>query len=100
MLTSGSTATTATTRALLFVGMTSELLAILLAVTFAQSRPSAFLHLASGVPIVLVLTGIVGLVVALVVEMLKVSVGMAAAMSGFLAIGIILCLLALFFGAH
>ena len=98
MLTSGSTATTTTTRALLFIGMTFELLAILLAVTFTQSRPSTFLRVTSGLPIVLVLVGIVGLAVALVVEMLKVSVGTAAVMSGFLVIGIILCLLASFFG--
>jgi hypothetical protein len=36
LLTSGSMATTATTRALLFIGMTLELLAILLAISFPQ----------------------------------------------------------------
>jgi hypothetical protein len=101
-------ATTTTTRALLFFGMIFELLAILLAICFLQSRqyskdsqrPSALLRLASGVPIVLLLMGIVGLAAALVVEMLKTSLGMAVAMSGFLIFGTILCLLALCFGTY
>ena len=59
-----------------------------------------FAHLALGMPIVLVLVGIVVLAAALVVEMLKMSVGIAFAMSGFLAFGIILCLLASCFGAY
>jgi hypothetical protein len=108
MLTSGSMATTATTRALLFFGMTFELLAILLAICFFQSqhysedsqRPLALLRMASGVPVVLVWMGIVGLASALVVEMLKTSLGTAVAMSGFLIFGIILCLLASCVGVY
>jgi uncharacterized membrane-anchored protein len=108
MLTSGSMATTTTTRALLFFGMTFELLAILLAICFFQSqyysegsqRPPALLRMASGVPVVLVWMGIVGLASALVVEMLKTSLGTAVAMSGFLIFGIILCLLASCVGVY
>ena len=90
LLTSGSTATTTTTRALLFFGMIFELLAMLLAISFLplhqyseRSYPSqprhVFAHLALGMPIVV---GIVVLAAALVVEMLKMSVGIAVAMSG------------------
>jgi hypothetical protein len=108
MLTSGSMATTTTTRALLFFGMTFELLAILLAICFIHSHQysedsqhlPALVRLASGTPIVLTLMGIVGLATALVVEMLKTSLGTAVAMSGFLIFGIILCLLASFFETY
>ena len=108
MLTSDSMATTTTTRALLFSGMIFELLAILLAICFIHShqypedsqRLPALVRLASGTPIVFTLMGIVGLASALVVEMLKTSLGTAVAMSGFLIFGIILCLLALFFGTY
>ena len=48
----------------------------------------------------LVFMGIVGLAAVLVVKMLKTSIGIAAAMSGFLVFGIILCLLASCFGAY
>ena len=108
LFTSGSIDTTTTTRALLAIGMTFELLAILLSIRFLQyfedSRPSQPLStifcLASRVPVVLVLVGIVGLAVSLVVEMLKTSLSTAVAMSGFLIFGIIFCLLALCFGAY
>jgi hypothetical protein len=108
MLTSDSMATTTTTRALLFFGMTSELLAILLAICFIHSHQypedsqhlPALVRLVSGTPIVFTLMGIVGLATALVVEMLKTSLGTAVAMSGFLIFGIILCLLASFFGTY
>ena len=111
LLTSGSTATTTTTRALLFFGMIFELLAMLLAISFLplhqyseRTYPSqprhVFAHLALEMPIVLVFMGIVMLAAALVVEMLKMSVGIAVAMSGFLVFGIILCLLASCFGAY
>jgi len=107
MLTSGSMATTTATRVLLFFGMTFELLAILLAICFIHSyqysegsqRLPVLVRLASGTPIVFILMGIVGLAVALVVEMLKTSLGTAVAMTGFLLFGIILCLFASFFGA-
>jgi hypothetical protein len=46
------------------------------------------------VPIVLILTGIIGLAAALVVETLKASLSIAFIMSGCLIIGVILCLLA------
>jgi hypothetical protein len=111
LLTSGSMATTITTRALLFIGMTFELLAILLAISFPQFQQypeehhpllprAALVRLALGMPIVLVFMGIVGLAAALVMETLKTSIGTAAAMSGFLVFGIILCLLASCFGAY
>ena len=99
MLTSGSTTTTSTTRTLLYVGITFELLAILFAITLTQSRMymSAWVR---GVPIVLVSMGIVGLAVALMVEMFKVSVGMAAVMCGLLVVGVGFCIFALFFGVY
>jgi hypothetical protein len=108
MLTSSAMATTTATRVLLFFGMTFELLAILLAICFIHShqypegsqRLPALVRLTSGTPVVFTLMGIVGLATALMVEMLKTSLGTAVAMSGFLIFGIILCLLASFFGAY
>ena len=99
-------ATTTTTRALLFFGMTFELLGILLAICFLPihqysedlQRLPALVRLALGVPIVLVLMGIVGLAAVLVVEMLKTSLTTAVVMSSFLVFGIMLCLLASCFG--
>jgi len=103
LLASDSTAITTTTRTLLSFGVVLELLGILLAICFVQSyhpdegRPrqalSTLARLVSGVPIVLILTGIIGLAAALVVETLKASLSIAFIMSGCLIIGVILCLL-------
>jgi len=105
LLTSDSTAITTTTRTLLSFGVVLELLGILLAICFVQSyhpdegrprqAPSTLARLVSGVPIVLILTGIIGLAAALVVETFKVSLSIAIIMSGCLSIGVILCLLAI-----
>ncbi|KIM82154.1 hypothetical protein PILCRDRAFT_820527 [Piloderma croceum F 1598] len=103
---SDSTAITTTTRTLLAFGVVLELLGILLAICFIQSyhpdeggrprqAPSTLARLVSGVPIVLILTGIIGLAAALVVETFKVSLSIAIIMSGCLRIGVILCLLAI-----
>jgi hypothetical protein len=94
-------AVAAAIRALLSLCMVLELLGILLAICFAQahhtmnghaSQPTpALTQHASRVPVVLILTGIVGLGVALVLETLETSLGMAVTMSGFLIIGVVLC---------
>ena len=101
-------AITTTTYALLSFGMILELLGILFAIYFVcfvqcyhseESRPPPTLvRLASGVPTVLILTGIIVLAAALVTEMLKTSLGTAIAMSGFLILGVVLCLFASFRG--
>jgi hypothetical protein len=94
------------TRALLSVGITLELLGILFAICVAQmrnhaddrhhSQPLSTLdHLALRVPTVLILTGVVGLGAALVVDTLETSLGMAVAMSSFLFFGVVSCLLIL-----
>jgi hypothetical protein len=95
-----------TTRALLSIGIILELLAILFAICFVQmhnthdshhSQPLSTLsaRLALRVPTVLILTGIVGLGAALVVDTLETSLGTAVAMSSFLIFGVVLCLLSL-----
>jgi hypothetical protein len=101
-------ATTTTTRALLFFGMTFELLGILLAICFLQFHQypedinssqllAMLVRLASGVPVVLVLMGIIGLAAVFVVEVIETSLSTAIAMSTFIVFGIILCLLATYF---
>jgi hypothetical protein len=94
-------AVAAAIRALLSLCVVFELLGILLAICFAQAHytmnvhasqpPPALTQHASRVPVVLILTGIVGLGVALVLETLETSLGMAVTMSGFLLIGVVLC---------
>jgi len=94
-------AVTTAIRALLSLCMVLELLGILLAICFTQIQytmnshacqpPPALTQHASRVPVVLILTGIVGLGVALVLETLETSLGMAVTMSGFLLIGVVVC---------
>jgi len=104
LLTTSSMVITTTTRGLLSIGVILELLGILLAICLVhshhpdESRPpqplSMLVRIMSGVPIVLILTGIIGLAVALVVETLKTSLSTAVVMGGFIISGIILCILA------
>ena len=101
-------AITAATRALLSLCMILELLGISLAICLVQahhmrrnhpSQPSvALVQHALRVPTVLILTGIVGLGVALVVETLETSLGTAVTMSGFLIFGAIVCVSLLVYG--
>jgi len=106
LLSSGSLDNTPTTNALLSFGIILELLSILFAICFIQSQHdhpdgnhphpqhlSTLAYLAWGAPTVLILMGIVVLGIALVVEMLKTSMGTAFAMSSFLIIGVLFCLL-------
>ena len=98
------------TRALLSVGIIFELLGILLAICFVQMHNTDDAHhpqplstlarLALRVPTVLILTGIVGLGAALVVETLETSLGTAVAMSSFLFFGVVSCLLILIHGVR
>jgi hypothetical protein len=100
--------TTTTARTLLSMCMTLELLGILLAICFIQSSNtdevacshslSILVRLALGLPTVLILTGIIGLGAALVVETLQASLGAAVIMSGFLVFGVVCCLLTLLHG--
>jgi hypothetical protein len=91
--------------------MVMELLGISLAICFAQAHrshtkgnfisPSTSqlpLQFASRVPTILILTGIVGLGVALTVETFETSLGMALTMGGFLVFGVGLCILLLVCG--
>jgi hypothetical protein len=75
-------------RVLISVSMVFSLLAMLPAITQHQSHQqhedlfsSALAHIMSKVPIMLTLTGILVLTIAIVVEMFKVSLGLAIAMS-------------------
>lgn len=92
----------ATARALLSMGIIMELLAMLLALCVVHSHnfnavqyPRSPSTLVLQIPTVLTLMGILGLGVALIVETLKTSLGTAVVMSGFLFLGVILCLLTL-----
>jgi len=110
LLTSGSMAIATTTRALLSFGVILELLGILLAICFVQlhhpderhplQTQSTLVRLTSGVPNVLILTGIIGLATTLVVETLKTSLSMAVVMSGCIVTvsGVALCLFTSFRG--
>ena len=64
----------------------------------ASQPPLALLQHALWVPTVLILTGIVGLGVALAVETLEASLGTAVTMSGFLIVGVIVCISFLVYG--
>jgi hypothetical protein len=98
------------TRALLSIGIVLELLGILFAICSVQIRNaddahhfqplSNFDHVALRVPIVLILTGVVGLGAALVVETLETSLGTAVTMSSFLIFGVVSCILILIRGAR
>ena len=108
LLTSDSMATAAATRGLLSLCIVLELLGISLAICFAQAhhmhggvRPSGGqppLQHVSQAPTALILTGMVGLGVALVVETFKTSLGTALTMGGFLVFGIGFCVLVLVCG--
>jgi hypothetical protein len=103
LLTSSSPSSSALTRIFLTLGITSELLGVMLIVFFTrfskyQSRElpgsAAYrvgIRIASELPAFFVLVGIVGVAAALVVETLDVSVGVAVAMSGVLILLIIFC---------
>jgi hypothetical protein len=92
----------------IFLGITSELVGVILVVYFTQfpTNPrdnacrstTAILHGVSEMPTVLVLIGIICLAAALVVEMLGISIGTAVAMSGILFLGVFFCLLAWWVG--
>jgi hypothetical protein len=98
------------TRALLSIGIVLELLGILFAICSVQTRNaddghhfqplSTLDHVALRVRIVLILTGIVGLGAALVVETLETSLGAAITMSSFLIFGVVSCLLILIRGVR
>jgi hypothetical protein len=91
----------------LFLGITSELVGILV-VYFTRFPASlrdnvyrstmVILHGVSEMPTVLVLIGIICLAAALVVEMLGISIGTAVVMSGVLSLGVFFCLLAWWVG--
>ena len=96
---------TTATHALLSIGVILELLGILLAICFVHShhrdppqRLSMLVRLTSGVPTVLILTGLIGLAMAFVMETLKTSLSTAVVMGGFIISAIFLCILALFCG--
>jgi hypothetical protein len=96
---------TTTTYSLLSFGMILQLLGIFISICFAQSRqtegtqvPSTLVRLLMRVPTVLISLGIMGLGSAFVVETVEVSMGTAIAMSFFLAIGVVVCVLALLRG--
>jgi nitrogen fixation/metabolism regulation signal transduction histidine kinase len=99
LLTSSSPSSSDLTRIFLTLGITSELLGVMLIVFFTrcskyQSRESpgsAAIRIASELPAFFVLAGIVGVAAALVVETLEVSVGVAIVMSGVLILWIIFC---------
>jgi hypothetical protein len=77
--------------------MVLELVGVSLAICFAQAHHSQPLQAlprhALRVPTALILTGIVGLGVALVVETIDTSLGAAVTMSGFIVFGFMLCVL-------
>jgi uncharacterized membrane protein YcjF (UPF0283 family) len=91
-------------RALLSLCMILELLGILLAICFAQAHytrgqpPSVLTKHALRVPMVLILMGVVGLCVALVVETIETSLGIAVTMCAVLFFGVMLCVLVLVCG--
>jgi hypothetical protein len=92
----------------LFLGITSELVGVILIVYFTRfpANPrdnacrstTAILHGVSEMPTILILIGIICLTAALVVEMLEISIGTAVAMSGVLFLGVFFCLLAWWVG--
>jgi hypothetical protein len=92
-------------RIILAVGMTSELVGVMLIIYFTwlpadhtrKSWRSTF-RVASELPAFLIIIGIVSLATALVVDVLDVSLGTAVALSGVLILGAIFCLCAWCFG--
>lgn len=90
------------TRALLSLCMVLELLGMSVAICFAQvclaennqrSRtPLGLARHAMRVSTMLILSGIVGLGIALVIETLETSMGTAVTMSGILIFGVVLCI--------
>ena len=102
IFTSQSMTITSTTRALLSLCMVLELLGMSVAICFAQvclaennqrSRtPLGLARHAMRVSTMLILSGIVGLGIALVIETLETSMGTAVTMSGILIFGVVLCI--------
>jgi hypothetical protein len=92
----------------LFLGITSELVGVIVIVYFARfpanPRDNAYrstmmiMRGVSEVPTVFILIGIICLAAALVVEMLEISIGTAVAMSGVIFLGVFFCLLAWWVG--
>ena len=102
IFTSQSMTITSTTRALLSLCMVLELLGMSVAICFTQvclaennqrSRtPLGLARHAMRVSTMLILSGIVGLGIALVIETLETSMGTAVTMSGILIFGVVLCI--------
>jgi hypothetical protein len=103
LLTSSSIALSTITRAFLTLGMMSELIGVMLVIYFLQfpanhNKNSNVLRIiirgGSEAPAVFILMGIIGVAVALVVEMLAVSVGTAITMASVLILGVVFCFVA------
>jgi len=107
LVTSRSITPSIVLRIFLIVGMMSELVGVMLIIYFnrfpvnhSSSSSHVIPRLASGLPTLLVLIGIISLAAALVVEVFDISIGAAAVMSGVLILGVIFCLCAWCFGAE
>jgi hypothetical protein len=106
LLTSSSIASSTPALIFLFLGITSELVGVIVIVSFARfpanprdnASRSTIMRGVSEIPTVLILIGIICLAATLVVEMLGISVGTAVAMSGVLFLGVFFCLLAWWVG--
>jgi len=92
-------------RTIISISIMLELSGLLLTVCLEQARYSRCIHLcrffvclASQVPAVMILAGIVGLGVALVLETFETSLGAAVTMTGLLAFGVVVCLSVLLCG--
>lgn len=108
LLTANSAELSVIPRIFLTLGLMSELVGIMLIVYFIRF-PENDSHKSSNnlrtvnraaleAPTFLILTGIIGVAVALVVEMLGISIGAAIAMSGVLILGVMFCFLAWYLG--
>jgi hypothetical protein len=105
LLTSNVIASSTISRIFLVVGMIFELLGVMLVIYFTRfpanhSRKSwrAIFRVASEIPTLLIIIGIIFLAAALVVDLFDISVGTGVAISGVLIIGVLSCLLAWCFG--
>jgi hypothetical protein len=110
LLTSNPMASSVIPRIFLTLGLTSELLGVMLVISFIRfpvntRRESsnilrAIIRATSEAPTILFLMGVICVAAALVVDMLDVSIGTAVAMGCVLIGGGILCLLACCFGSR
>jgi hypothetical protein len=108
LLTSSSMASSTPALIFLFLGITSELVGVIVVVYFARfpANPRGntnrstmmIMRGVSEVPTVLILIGIICLAAALVVEMVDISIGTAVAMSGVVFLGVFFCLFAWWVG--